>query len=81
MKEDNKILIDDIRNALQEIEHYDNPEQAFKIGWEGWRASCLRHGKHNKAFFSVKWSDGWLSRADAIEFSDYLKKGWIPAFV
>ena len=76
----NKIFLSDIRDALQQLSHYDNPEQAFKIGWDGWRAYCLRHGKHNKAFFSVKWRDGWLAKEDAIDFCDYLHTGWIPVF-
>ena len=81
MNTENKILISDICSALQAIEHYPNPERAFRIGWEGWRSYCLRHGKHNLAFFSVKWNDGWLTRADAQDLCNYLRAGWIPDFL
>ena len=81
MNTENKILISDICSALQAIEHYPNPERAFRIGWEGWRSYCLRHGKHSKTFFTFKWNDGWLSKEDALDFCNYLIEGWKPVFV
>ena len=42
------------------------------------RTGLMTERKHNKAFFSVKWHDGWLALEDAADFCDYLHKGWIP---
>ena len=81
MNTEKKILISDICSALQAIEHYPNPERAFRIGWEGWRSCCLRHGKHGTTFFADKWREGWLSRTDAEDLCNYLIKGWKPAFL
>lgn len=81
MKEENKILIRDIQEALQEMEQYPNPARAFRIGWDGWRTQCLRHGRHSTTFFAQKWKEGWLSRDDAAELCEYLKKGWNPGFL
>ena len=81
MKEGKKIMLTEIMEALQQEEQYARPEVAFRIGWEGWRDNCLRHGKRTPAFFSVKWNDGWLTRADAQDLCNYLRTGWNPDFL
>ena len=78
MKTDNKIAIATIRDALQEIEHYDDPYGKFKEAWEYWRDWCIRHHIHTPQYFRVKWKDGWLKKQEAAELCDFLIHGWHP---
>lgn len=81
MKDGNKVMIQEIMDALQKEEGYPKPERAFRIGWDGWRMWCLRHGMRGTTFFAKRWQEGWLMRADAEELCNYLKKGWNPGFL
>lgn len=78
MKTVNKIAIADIRDALQEIEHYDDPNAKFKEAWDSWKNWCIRHNVHTPQFFRVKWLDGWLKKKEAAELCNYLIKDWHP---
>ena len=78
MKTDNKIAIAAIRDALQEIEHYDDPYGKFKEAWEYWRDWCIRHHIHTPQYFRVKWKDGWLKKQEAAELCDFLIHDWHP---
>ena len=74
MRAENKVLIISVLNHLKERD----PEWAhvkmlpkFKTLYQGWAEKCLRQHKRNRVYFSNKWKDGWLSKADFKDFLEY----------
>ena len=64
MKQSNKIELTTLRDRLQAIEHYDNPNYAF-----GELLGASRENAHKSWYTGAK---GWLSIDDAKAFSDYV---------
>ena len=64
MKNDNKIPLSLLRDRLQDILHYDRPDDAFNQLLAAWR-----HYAHKSWYTGAK---GWLAVDDAKAFSDYV---------
>ena len=64
MKQSNKIELTTLRDRLQAIERYDDPDYAFGELLGAWRDDA-----HKSWYTGAK---GWLSIDDAKSFSDYV---------
>jgi len=64
MKQSNKIELGTLRDRLQAIEHYEDPDYAFGELLGAWRIYA-----HKSWYTGAK---GWLSIDDAKAFSDYV---------
>ena len=64
MKQTNNIELTLLRERLQAIEHYDDPDYAFGELLGAWREYA-----HKSSYTGAK---GWLSIDDAKAFSDYV---------
>jgi hypothetical protein len=74
MREEKKILIYSVLNHLKDRDPawaHVNMLQQFKTLYQCWAAACVRHHKHAKFYYSVKWRQGWLPRTEFLEFLNY----------
>ena len=75
MKENKKILIVSVLNHLKEKDPVwanANMQTKFKDLYAGWAATCMRHHRHNKVYFSRKWREGWLPWDEYLDFFNYV---------
>ena len=64
MKEIKKIPLSVLKDRLQAIEHYENPDYAF-----GELLAAWRNHAHKSWYTGAK---GWLAVDDALSFSEYV---------
>ena len=68
MSNETKVSLAGICNVLQNAKKYEDPDRAFKVLWDGWRAQGLRHKTHSAPFYTKAWKRGWLFLKDANDF-------------
>lgn len=74
MKKDKKILIVSVLDLLQERDpEWKKAKMApkFKVLYNGWRATELRHKIHSHGFYTLSLRRGWLPSKDWKRFRDY----------
>lgn len=74
MSNETKVSLAGICNVLQNAKKYEDPDRAFKVLWDGWRAQGLRHKTHSAPFYTKAWKRGWLFLKDANDFLRYIGK-------
>ena len=74
MKKEKKIMIHSVLNHLQERDPawaHVKMLPKFKALYAGWAATCMRHQRHNKVYYSRKWREGWLPWEEYVSFFKY----------
>lgn len=74
MKEENKcdiyIVLDHLKKRDPAWAHVKMLPK-FKILYQGWATTCLRHHRHNRVYYTRKWHDGWLPEGEYLDFFNY----------
>ena len=82
MSNETKVSLAGICNVLQNAKKYEDPDRAFKVLWDGWRAQGLRHKTHSAPFYTKAWKRGWLflkrhKTHSAPFYTKAWKRGWL----
>lgn len=72
MKTNVIVYLVDIRDELMTIAPDDDPNGAFECAWEWWKSYCTRRHTRIHQFFYDAMNRGWLKKADAEAFCNFL---------
>ena len=67
MRNETKVSLAGICNVLQNAKKYDDPDRAFKVLWDGWRAQGLRHKMLKEGMYLI--AHAWCSLSIIIEMN------------
>ena len=72
MKQNNRVYLAAIRRRMQALYQFPDRNWAFATLWFGWMRQRMRRTKCAPQTYYKKWKQGWLSKALAQDFWDYI---------